>query len=337
MFGNFFNFKVQKPTTFIYQPKSIFNSSSNVQPFVQYNNFNSLSRNRKPQIPKLSDDNLKYFYDIIVDIDNQIESLKNMKTKIEEIIKQTVESEQKNEETKEKINKVYDDQLTDNFVDDPINRTETQRQTKEINGQVINGQTVNQLRELNEQPKPINKNNVNSTSTFVFIPNKKKKSTVFNPPNKQTEDVSKQDIKEINGQAVYQLRELKEVKDDKEISDIMVDDLPAQDIQVQQKDEQIKLNEPIVQNTKPQKEKTLNNNNEIQKNTKPIDVDNMLSEQMKLTENNNQKKIKIQDEFNKEFEIEDVKTMDVKKLVNEVNENKLMNVLVNSIQKNDVF
>lgn len=337
MFGNFFNFKVQKPTTFIYQPKSIFNSSSNVQPFVQYNNFNSLSRNRKPQIPKLSDDNLKYFYDIIVDIDNQIESLKNMKTKIEEIIKQTVESEQKNEETKEKINKVYDDQLTDNFVDDPINRTETQRQTKEINGQVINGQTVNQLRELNEQPKPINKNNVNSTSTFVFIPNKKKKSTVFNPPNKQTEDVSKQDIKEINGQAVYQLRELKEVKDDKEISDIMVDDLPAQDIQVQQKDEQIKLNEPIVQNTKQQKEKTLNNNNEIQKNTKPIDVDNMLSEQMKLTENNNQKKIKIQDEFNKEFEIEDVKTMDVKKLVNEVNENKLMNVLVNSIQKNDVF
>lgn len=332
MFGNFFNFKVQKPTTFIYQPKSIFNSSSNVQPFVQYNNFNSLSRNRKPEIPKLSDDNLKYFYDIIVDIDNQIESLKNMKTKIEEIIKQTVESEQKNEETKEKINKVYDDQLTDNFVDDPITRTETQRQTKEINGQ-----TVNQLRELKEQPKPINKNNVNPTSTFVFIPNKKKKSTVFNPPNKQTEDVSKQDIKEINGQAVYQLRELKEVKDDKEISDIMVDDLPAQDIQVQQKDEQIKLNEPIVQNTKQQKEKTLNNNNEIQKNTKPIDVDNMLSEQMKLTENNNQKKIKIQDEFNKEFEIEDVKTMDVKKLVNEVNENKLMNVLVNSIQKNDVF
>lgn len=337
MFGNFFNFKVQKPTTFIYQPKSIFNSSSNVQPFVQYNNFNSLSRNRKPQIPKLSDDNLKYFYDIIVDIDNQIESLKNMKTKIEEIIKQTVESEQKNEETKEKINKVYDDQLTDNFVDDPISRTETQRQTKEINGQLINGQTVNQLRELKEQPKPINKNNVNPTSTFVFIPNKKKKSTVFNPPNQQTEDVSKQDIKEINGQAIYQLRELKEVKDDKEISDIMVDDLPAQDIQVQQKDEQIKLNEPIVQNTKQQKEKTLNNNNEIQKNTKPIDVDNMLNEQMKLTENNNQKKIKIQDEFNKEFEIEDVKTMDVKKLVNEVNENKLMNVLVNSIQKNDVF
>lgn len=295
MFGNFFNFKIQNPQILTpYIPKPNLNISPKFKPFTQYNNIDQQST--KKQIPKLSNNNLKCFYDMIVDIDNQIENLKNMKTKIEEIIKQVVESGEKNKTTE--INKIYDEQLTDSFMD-------THEQTK-----------IQQ-----EHVEPINQKNV---TVIPFVPNqKKKKKPILNPIQEESKEITlEENIQDSNINN-------KEINDQK----------PETELKSSQQNEENQIIDNVdLNNNEQSNQETKNINQQTPDVHDVIDVDNMLNEQLESVENQQttKRKLKIQEEFVKEFDIKDGKNLDIEKIIKKTDENKLMNVLVNSIQKSNL-
>lgn len=231
MFGGFFNFKAQDS-----QNTDINYNSSPLRFNNNYTNNFYFKHKSRVNIPKITDDNLKCFYDIIVDIDNQIENLKEIRNKIEVIIKENKDKEIK-EITKENINKIYDDSLTDNYeTKKPIPMGENKQSL--INPIIVKNKKKPVINLIKLDDKPVDNEDFN---------NQEEKNDI--------EDVENPDVKN-------------------EIHNI-VDDILNEELEKIENMEAVN-NEQPVQDKKIEQQIKENFINELNNNNQDINIDNIM-------------------------------------------------------------
>lgn len=237
MFGGFFNFKAQES-----QNTDInFNSSP-----LKFNNAFSNNYYFKPKtrvnIPKITEDNLKCFYDIIVDIDNQIENLKEIRNKIEAIIKENKDKDVK-EITKENINKIYDDSLTDNYE--------------------------------NKKPAIICENNQPLINPIIV---KNKKKPVLQTIKTENKEIKPDEIKDLINNEKEDKEDNEDNEDIENKEDIhnIVDDILNEELEKIENDQELMNNEQPKKDKKIEEQIKENFISELNNNNQDINVDNII-------------------------------------------------------------